>query len=86
MHFHQLAPDMSDCLTKGDFTTFTEHLKGLIAVYAIPNCGALDRARCWQALYHLERDLERLASRQAWIQDMAQLIHAPGGLGLVEPR
>jgi len=83
-HLEQAAPEISECLSKGDFAKFTEHLKGLMAVYAIPNCSALDKARAWQALYHLERDLERLG-RQGWSQDLGQLIQT-GSLGVVQSR
>ena len=83
-HLEQAAPEISECLSKGDFAKFTEHLKGLMAVYAIPNCSALDKARAWQALYHLERDLERLG-RQGWSQDLGQVIQR-GSLGLVQAR
>ena len=83
-HLEQAAPEISECLSKGDFAKFTEHLKGLMAVYAIPNCSALDKARAWQALYHLERDLERLG-RQGWSQDLGQLIQR-GSLGVVQSR
>jgi mediator of RNA polymerase II transcription subunit 1 len=85
-HLEQTAPEISECLTKGDFGQFTLHLEGLIAVYAIPNCSALDKARAWQALYHLERDLERAGGRHAWIQDLGKLVQQAGGLGLVQAR
>jgi len=83
-HLEQAAPEISECLSQGDFAKFTEHLKGLMAVYAIPNCSALDKARAWQALYHLERDLERLG-RQGWSQDLGQVIQR-GSLGVVQSR
>ena len=83
-HLEQAAPEISECLSQGDFAKFTEHLKGLMAVYAIPNCSALDKARAWQALYHLERDLERLG-RQGSSQDLGQVIQR-GSLGVVQSR
>jgi len=82
-HLEQSSPEIAACLGQGDFTQFTEHLEGLIKVYDIPNCSALDKGRAWQALYHLERDLERVGGR-AWAQDLpAALLQ---GVGAVQPR
>jgi len=79
------APEISECLTKGDFTMFVEHIKGLMAVYDLPDCGNVDKSRAWQALYNLEHDLTLLASGQSWVTDINQLIHKTG-LGMVHNR
>eukprot|EP00092_Neocalanus_flemingeri_P076564 GFUD01094984.1.p1 GENE.GFUD01094984.1~~GFUD01094984.1.p1 ORF type:complete len:1073 (+),score=247.31 GFUD01094984.1:71-3220(+) len=79
------APEISDCLSKGDFTMFVEHIKGLMAVYDLPECGPVDKSRAWQALYNLEHDLTLLASGQSWVTDINQLIHKTG-LGMVHNR
>eukprot|EP00090_Calanus_glacialis_P040316 TRINITY_DN7026_c0_g1_i1.p1 TRINITY_DN7026_c0_g1~~TRINITY_DN7026_c0_g1_i1.p1 ORF type:complete len:1050 (-),score=275.98 TRINITY_DN7026_c0_g1_i1:749-3898(-) len=79
------APEISDCLSKGDFTMFVEHIKGLMAVYDLPDCGNVDKSRAWQALYNLEHDLTLLASGQSWVTDINQLIHKTG-LGMVHNR
>jgi len=79
------APEISDCLSKGDFIMFVEHIKGLMAVYDLPECGNVDKSRAWQALYNLEHDLTLLASGQSWVTDINQLIHKTG-LGMVHNR
>merc|ERR1719481_108584 len=79
------APEISECLTKGDFTMFVEHIKGLMAVYDLPECGNVDKSRAWQALSNLEHDLTLLASGQSWVTDIDQLIHKTG-LGMVHNR
>jgi len=79
------APEISDCLSKGDFTMFVEHIEGLMAVYDLPECGNVDKSRAWQALSNLEHDLTLLASGQSWVTDINQLIHKTG-LGMVHNR
>jgi len=79
------APEISDCLSKGDFTMFIEHIEGLMAVYDLPECGNVDKSRAWQALSNLEHDLTLLASGQSWVTDINQLIHKTG-LGMVHNR
>jgi len=79
------APEISECLSKGDFTMFVEHLKGLMSVYDLPDCGNVEKSRAWQALYNLEHDLTLLASGQSWVTDINQLIHKTG-LGMVHNR
>ena len=79
------APELTDCLARGDFSAFMDHLKGLISVYDLPDCGNIDKTRAWQALNILEHDLMLLASGQSWVTDINQLIHKTG-LGMVHNR
>jgi len=84
-HNTQSAPEISDCLSKGDFDTFCDHVKGLLAVYDMPDCSPLDKSRAWQALYTLEHDLSILSSNQSWVTDVNQMIHKTA-LGMVHNR
>ena len=79
------APELTDCLARGDFSAFMDHLKGLISVYDLPDGGNMDKTRAWQALNILEHDLMLLASGQSWVTDINQLIHKTG-LGMVHSR
>ena len=42
------APEITECLSKGDFAMFVDHLKGLISVYDLADCGNIDKTRAWQ--------------------------------------
>jgi len=79
------APEISECLSQGDFTMFVDHLKGLISVYDLADCANIDKTRAWQALYNLEHDLSLLASGQSWVTDTNQMIHKTS-LGMVHNR
>ena len=79
------APEITECLSKGDFPLFVSHLKGLISVYDLADCSNLDKTRAWQALYNLEHDLTLLASGQSFVSDINQMIHKTG-LGMVHVR
>ena len=79
------APEITECLAKGDFPLFVSHLKGLISVYDLADCSNLDKTRAWQALYNLEHDLTLVASGQSWVTDVNQIIHKTG-LGMVHTR
>ena len=79
------APEISECLSRGDFDKFVDHLKGLISVYDLADCSHVDKSRAWQALFHLEHDLTLLASGQSWVTDINQMIHKTG-LGMVHNR
>jgi len=84
-HNTQSAPEISDCLSKGDFNIFCDHVKGLLAVYDMPDCSPLDKSRAWQALYTLEHDLSILSSNQSWVTDVNQMIHKTA-LGMIHNR
>jgi len=86
-HSTQPAPQISDCLSQGDFSQVREHLQGLLSVYDMPDCSPVDKSRAWQALYTLEQDLSQLGGSQAVSQhwELQHLIHT-SGLGLLQPR
>lgn len=81
----QPCPEITECLTAGDFTTFVKHLEGLSAVYNLPDCSGEYKSSAWQALWTLEHDLMLIASQQSWVTDMNHLIHKTG-LGLLHNR
>lgn len=54
------CPEIIDCLTKGDFAMFVDHLEGLMAIYDMPNASAQDKTRGWNALSILEHDLIKI--------------------------
>jgi len=81
----QPCPEITDCLTAGDFTTFVKHLEGLSAVYNLPECSGEYKSSAWQALWTLEHDLMLIASQQSWVTDMNHLIHKTG-IGLLHNR
>jgi len=81
----QPCPEITDCLTAGDFTTFVKHLEGLSAVYNLPECSGEYKSSAWQALWTLEHDLMLIASQQSWVTDVNHLIHKTG-IGLLHNR
>jgi hypothetical protein len=58
----QSCPEIVECLSKGNFSRFVQHLNGLISVYNLPEVSAPDKARAWTALSVLEQDLETIFS------------------------
>ena len=54
------CPEIINCLTKGDFNKFIDHLEGLMSIYDMPNASPLDKTRGWQSLSILEADLIRI--------------------------
>ena len=54
------CPEIINCLTKGDFNKFIDHLEGLMSIYDMPNASAQDKTRGWHSLSILEADLIRI--------------------------
>ena len=54
------CPEIINCLTKGDFNRFIDHLEGLMSIYDMPNASAQDKTRGWNSLSILEADLVRI--------------------------
>ena len=81
------CPEIIECLTKGQFTKFVDHLEGLMAIYDLPNASAQDKTRGWNALSTLENDILRIDNQRCGFaeSDIANKINH-GGLGLVQPR
>ena len=79
------CPEIIQCLTKGDFNKFIDHLEGLMTIYDIPNASAQDKTRGWNALALCEADLLRLDQNFGQDLDICSRINH-GNLGLVQPR
>ncbi|KAF0306183.1 Mediator of RNA polymerase II transcription subunit 1 [Amphibalanus amphitrite] len=81
----QPCPELVKCLTAGDFTEFTAHLEGLLALYKL-NADRKLKMRAYPALRAMEEDLSRLAAIQATsIPDPRSLVHR-GPVGIVQLR
>ena len=78
------CPEIIQCLTKGDFNKFIDHLEGLMSIYDIPNCSAQDKTRGWNALALCEADLLRLDQNYGNEDICTRINH--GNLGLVQAR
>ena len=61
------CPEIINCLTKGDFAKFVDHLEGLMSIYDMPNASAQDKTRGWNSLSVLESDLIRIDSLSRYI-------------------
>ena len=79
------CPEIIQCLTKGEFQRFIDHLEGLMAIYDIPNASAQDKTRGWNALALCEDDLARLDFEISASQDVGAQINL-GALGFLQPR
>lgn len=81
------CPEMINCLSKGDFAKFIDHLEGLMAIYDVPNASAQDKTRGWNSLSLLESDLIRFDSLNRFDagEDLSRVINT-SPLGLVQPR
>ena len=77
------CPEIIQCLTKGEFQRFIDHLEGLMAIYDIPNATAQDKTRGWNALALCEADLARLDFCSE--QDIGVKINH-GNLGFLQSR
>ena len=49
-----------ECLSKGDFAKFIEHLEGLSSIYDLGNAETKEKSRAWSALNSVEKDLEQI--------------------------
>jgi hypothetical protein len=56
------CPEIIECLTKGDFNQFVDHLEGLMTIYDMPSASPKDKTRGWNALSILESDLAKIGS------------------------
>ena len=56
----QNCPEIMDCLSKGDFGKFIEHLEGLSSIYDLGNAETKEKSRAWNALNSVEKDLEQI--------------------------
>ena len=81
----QHCPEITKCLSAGDFPTLVKHLESLSAVYNLPNCSREDKSLAWQALWTLEHDLVLIDKQQNWMTDTNHVVHKTG-LGLLHPR
>ncbi len=81
------CPEIIECLTKGDFNRFVDHLEGLMSIYDMKNASPQDKSRGWSALSILEADLGKIYStyKQFINSDVGSLIDS-SPLGLVQPR
>jgi len=81
------CPEIINCLTKGDFNKFIDHLEGLMSIYDMPNASAQDKTRGWHSLSILEADLIRIdnLSRYHDKDDLSRVInYSP--MGFVQAR
>lgn len=54
--------EIVECLTKGHFTKFVDHLEGLMAIYDLPNATPQEKTSAWKALSSVENDILRIDS------------------------
>ncbi|CAG7730297.1 unnamed protein product, partial [Allacma fusca] len=80
----QNVPEMVDCLRRNDFTDFTAHLEGLVAIYQL-NADKKIKSKAFIALQALEADLLAMASTYAHMSD-GEAVVTKSLLGLVQPR
>ena len=83
------CPEMIDCLNKGQFSKFVDHLEGLMAIYDMPEASLQDKTQGWKALSSLENDILRIDNLQRqqplFSEDVSTKINH-GALGFVQPR
>ena len=79
------CPEMIDCLNKGQFSKFVDHLEGLMAIYDMPEASLQDKTQGWKALSSLENDILRIDSLRGFSDDVSTKI-THGALGFVQPR
>ena len=79
------CPEMIDCLNKGQFSKFVDHLEGLMAIYDMPEASLQDKTQGWKALSSLENDILRIDQLRGFADDVSTKINH-GALGFVQPR